>query len=94
MVPFLAEDLFSLLRGIMQRFIKGSLLEGISKKELVNLDPADSEKAMNYKKIDIGFAAEKELSALAKAKKISSLQIMDFRKAVHALLEALATKLL
>ena len=41
----------------------------MSRKELVNLDPTDSKKAVNYKKIDIGFAAEKEQSALAKAKK-------------------------
>ena len=32
MVPFLAEDLFSLLRGIMQKFIKGSMLDCMSKK--------------------------------------------------------------
>ena len=46
----------------------------------MNLDPTDSKKAVNYKKIDIGFGFAAE--------------IMGFLKAVHAFLEVLATKLL
>ena len=94
MLPFLAEDLFNLIRSLLLRFMKSQVLEGLTKQQLVRVDPTNEQDHLSYEKIDVGFAAEKELRALVSAKKASSLDVMNFRLKVKAFLLAVVTKLL
>ena len=43
LTPFLAEDMHSLMRGLMVRFVKGAALEGLTKQQLANFDISNDE---------------------------------------------------
>ena len=43
MLPFLAEDLFNLIRSLLLRFMKSQVLEGLTKQQLVRVDPTNEQ---------------------------------------------------
>jgi hypothetical protein len=71
LVPFLGDDLSSLLKSLMKRFMKRELLVDISVGRLVQLDPQEKNNFIVYSQLDIGFGAEQELKKLLSSKKIS-----------------------
>ena len=91
MVPFLASDLSHLIRSLMRRFIKSSVLdEATTTEKLIRVDVAKTENHATHKKIDVGFGAEKEL----KEAKISDRDRLQFRMECKEFLVAALKKLL
>ena len=65
MLPFLATDLYSMLRGLMRRFIKTAVIsEAKTPLKLTKLDPADSSIHASHSKNDLGFTADKKIKGL------------------------------
>ena len=76
MAPFLYEDIGDLLRGLLKRFVKKSVMaEADSVPKLVKIKVSDSETRSTYKDVDIGVGATKALSGL----KISETENLTFR---------------
>jgi hypothetical protein len=94
MLPFLGEDMFRLMKSLMQRFMKSEVLHDISKSKIMPLYHNDKNKYIVYDKIDIGFAAEQELKSLYSAKKISAVQVMEFRIQCRSFLMKVVAKLM
>ena len=80
MVPFIAGDLEKVLRTLMRRFIKSSVLSSADTVvKLIQIDVGVEENYCERHKIDPGFVADQLLSDLSKEKKISELQALQFR---------------
>ena len=95
MVPFLATDLYNMLKDILSRFCKSDVIENATTAlKLANLDINDEKlHESDYKKIDVGFSAEKLLRKLTAAD-VSSLRKMEFRMQCKACLKSIAAKML
>lgn len=95
MVPFLAADLYNLLKNILSRFCKSDVIQNATTAlKLANFDIEDEElHETDYKKIDVGFSAEKLLRKLTAAD-VSSLQKMEFRVQCKTCLKSIAAKIL
>ena len=95
MVPFLAADLYNLLQNILSRFCKGDEIQNTTRTlKLANLNIEDEElHETDYKKIDVGFSAEKLLRKLRTAD-VSLIQKMEFRMQCKACLKSFAAKIL
>ena len=95
MVPFLAKDLESLIRGLMRRCIKSSVLEepGTILK-ILKIDIPNETNSLTYKAVDIGFQAEKELKTLFACKAINERKVLDLRTECKAALLKCVMKLL
>jgi hypothetical protein len=76
MAPFLYDDIGHLLRSVMTRFVKKSLMkEADTVAKLVKIDVSVKDNRCNYKEVDIGVAATKALLQ----KGISDIERMGFR---------------
>ena len=86
-LPLMSEDLSLLFRSITVKFLKQDAVDTTVYK-LVKLDVTQSKIQLHVKDIDIGFAATKKiLASKEKAKKVSALQILEFRQACLQMLE-------
>ena len=95
MVPFLAKDLESLIRGLMRRCIKSSVLEEAGTiLKILKIDISNEGNSLTYKAVDIGFQAEKELKTLFASKAINERKVLDFRTECKAALLKCVMKLL
>jgi len=93
MVPFLGDELHSILRSLMARFIKDDLLkEADTALKLLKINCEDVKNQKECKKVDIGFAASATL--LAAPKTVSDLQKMAFRTGCCKFLAGMTAKLL
>ena len=73
MVPFIVTDLYKIIRNLMERCIKGSVIEAASSvSELMKIDLQENK--LDNNKLGIGFKAERELSKLKSCKSIGELQ--------------------
>ncbi len=90
MLPYLVEELEVLLRKVVSRFrrIKGDETGQV----LTTLDLSDE--WLPWRKIEVGFVAEKSIKELLSKKKLSELQHMHFRENCRNFLKALAKKML
>ena len=61
MAPFLAEEIYKMMKDLMEKFVKKELLTG-SVSSLMEVDVSDSKNQVDNKKINIGFAAKTSLS--------------------------------
>ena len=77
MVPFLSSALFKLMRTLMKRFLKKTVLDCQDEK-LVAIDVKNESHHVNYRKIDIGFSSEKIMKELLVKKKVSDRMFMEF----------------
>lgn len=93
MIPFLGGDMFRMIKGLMQRFIKADVLRDVAVYQLVTIDSSDKQNQCGYSKIDIGFAAEHEVKRLLNIKAISDKQVMEFRFECRAFLVSMVKKL-
>lgn len=76
MAPFLYDDIAQLLRSVMTRFVKKSLMQAADTvAKLVKIDVSAKDNRCNYKEVDIGVAATKALLQ----KGISDSDRMAFR---------------
>lgn len=96
MLPFLAEDLFRLIRSLMKRFLKEDVdISTVNKLVKVNLEDKDLHKS--YTDVDLGFAAEKELKKIKSSSsgpKVSDREILELRMQCKGFLIKLVSKLL
>ena len=94
MLPFLSEDLTTLLTGILRQFVKKEHLSSkMSAADVMNFDAEDSSLHKPMRKIEVGFSAEKIVQDLLKKKKITELQMIDFLMQCKAMYVAIVVKL-
>lgn len=90
MAPFLYDDIAHLLRVVLKRFVKKSVMEQADTvSKLVKIDISKGENKCNYKEVDIGVGATK---ALAEAK-ASDSERLSFRMDCLKFLSAVAGKI-
>lgn len=92
LLPFVADELHSILKALMVRFVKKDVLDKADTVlKLCKIQCNDAKNHMEYKRIDIGFAANAILRAAPQS--ISDLQKMAFRKGCCTFLAAMTAKL-
>jgi len=95
MLPFLGEELHALVRGLMSRFIKKTVLDNATTAaKLCKIEVDDDKNCVEPKKVDVGFAVKALLRAAEKDKKASALQMYSFQVECRLLLRKLTVKLL
>lgn len=95
MIPFLASDLFDVLKSLMAAVIKEDVMTKASTPaKLCDIDVMDAQQQRHYKKVDIGFSASKIVKKLLQDKKISELREMEFRESAKKFIITVVTKLL
>ncbi|KAJ8386093.1 hypothetical protein AAFF_G00176870 [Aldrovandia affinis] len=95
MIPYLADDLFTILKRLLQRFVTDDTLKRV--KTPVKLSSEDFKDRANHKDasvINIGFVADKLLSELRVRKKVSERDVLMVRKETKEFLVTAVTKLL
>ena len=93
MLPFVAIDLFNLVKGLMSRFLKPTVLQTLtSVSKLLKIDLQDSDLHCNSHTIDVGFAADKLLKELRRARKVSERDILSVRLDTKQLLHSFVGK--
>ena len=85
LLPFITSELETLLRTLMGKFMKRAVLEGANS--------ADSTTHVAPSEVDIGFAAKTTLEKVYKEKKISQLQVLEFRKECESMLATTVAKI-
>ena len=87
LVPFITSELETLLGTLMGKFMKRAVLEGAnSAYKIAKLNVLDSATHVAPSEVDIGFAAKTTLEKVYKEKKISQLQVLEFRKECESML--------
>jgi hypothetical protein len=93
LVPFLCDEVHAILKSLMTRFIKTSILkEADTVLKLCKIDCEDTKNHKEYKHVDVGFAANAALQSAPKT--VSDLQKMSFHVGCCKFLAAMTTKLL
>lgn len=88
--PFLLEDISHLLRVLMKRFVKKSVLEPADTvAKLMKVDVTNKDNRCNYKEVDIGVGATKALSLA----KLCDAERMSFRMDCLQFLSATVAKI-
>lgn len=83
MLAFLANDLGHVVRSLMNRFIKSSIIEKApTVQKLCKVDVLNQEIQKSYNQIDVGFAAELELKEL-----IGERRVLDFKMECRGMLQ-------
>ena len=81
MVPFLYDDIHSLIREIMSWFIKPCILQKTKLgSDLCKIDLNDQENLLKHTKINVGCGATKSINNMSKIDDISSSDINNFKK--------------
>jgi Zn ribbon nucleic-acid-binding protein len=81
LLPFLAEELYSLLKLVLERFIKPEVLnKANTKAKLANIDMMAAENVVHRKCVELGFATLQHLRKAEREKTVSDLQVLTFRK--------------
>lgn len=92
MLPFITQDMSSLLRRLMERFVKPCVLaEATSTAALVKVDMTNSKNFVDVSKVKVGFSAERQL---VKSNLALDRQKGEFRLQCRAYLAAVVKKLL
>ena len=91
LLPFITSELETLLQTLMGKFMKRAVLEGAnSAYKIAKLNVLDSATHVAPSEVDIGFAAKTTLEKVYKEKKISQLQVLEFRKECESMLATVA----
>ena len=94
LLPFLTSELETLLQTLMGKFMKRVVLEGAnSAYKIAKLNVLDSATHVAPSEVDIGFAAKTTLEKVYKEKKISQLQVLEFRKECGSMLATTVAKI-
>ena len=94
LVPFVISEPQTLLEMLMKKFVKRKELEKLdSASKILQFDVSLSEHHVASKDIDVGFAAKALIDKLIKDKKVSDLQVLEFRKECQAMLVGTVTKI-
>ena len=91
---FVISELHTLLETLMGKFVKRTELEKLdSPSKMVKFDVSPSQHHVAAKDIDVGFAAKTMIEKLIKDKKVSELQVLEFRKGCEAVLVGTVSKI-
>ena len=95
LLPFITSELETLLQTLMGKFImKRAVLEGAnSAYKIAKLNVLDSATHVAPSEVDIGFTARTTLEKVYKEKKISQLQVLEFRKECESMLATTVAKI-
>ena len=94
MIPFLAKDLYKLMKSIMQRFIKKTTIsDATTIKKLMAINVKDKTLHLQPSEINVGYTTEKRLEELIQQKKISEKTQLEFRLDCTKCLQTLMGKL-
>ncbi|KAK7889018.1 hypothetical protein WMY93_024578 [Mugilogobius chulae] len=94
MLPFLSEDMFNLMKGLMGRFCKEkSLKEANTVLKLLHFPLGDSRFHKEAHKINLGFSAEEALHKLKGTSQISERQALEIRMECKVFLITILKKL-
>ena len=95
LLPFITSELETLLWTLMGKFIvKRAVLEGTnSAYKIAKLNVLDSATHVAPSEVDIGFTAKTTLEEVYKEKKISQLQVSEFRKECESMLATTVAKI-
>jgi len=95
MLPFMAEELDTILWTLLEKFIKKSVLEeATTAAKRSKIDVLKKENILSPKKVDVGFACKILLQEAQAKKKASPLQVLEFQNERIVLLQKLTNKLL
>ena len=99
MIPFLCDDLFKLIKRLLERFVKDNeMIKLTTPVKLFKDNFRDKFSQSNYHKdasaINVGFVAEQELKRLKLNKKISDLTLLSIKRDTKGFLIAIVKKLL
>ena len=99
MIPFLCDDLFKLIKRLLERFVTDNeIIKLTTPVKLFKDNFRDKFSQSNYHKdasaINVGFVAEQELKRLKLHKKISDLTLLSIKKDTKGILIAIVKKLL
>ena len=95
MLPFMAEELYTILWTLLEKFINKSVLdEATTAAKLSKIDVLKKENILSPKKVDVGFACKILLQEAQTKKKASPLQVLEFQNECVVLLQKLTNKLL
>ena len=91
----MSTDLYELLKGLMNRVVKADVMTtAVNALKICEVKIADAANQLHYKKMDIGFSADKMLQKLVKDKICSERQDMEFRQSAKAFVVAIVSRLL
>ena len=94
LLPFITSELETLLWTLMGKFMKRAVLEGAnSAYKIAKLNVLDSATHIAPSEVDIGFAAKTTLEKVYREKKISQLQVLEFRKECESMLATTVAKI-
>ena len=94
LLPFITSELETLLQTLMGKFMKRAVLEGAnSAYKIAKPNVFDSATHVTPSEVDIGFAAKTTLEKVYKEKKISQLQVLEFRKECESMLATTVAKI-
>ncbi|XP_060760468.1 uncharacterized protein LOC132870693 isoform X1 [Neoarius graeffei] len=94
-LPFLADDLFTTVKHLLQRFVTDDTLESVnSPMKLVSEDVKDVANHKDTSRINRGFVADKQLKDMKIRKKVSERDVFLVRKETKDFLVTAMTKLL
>lgn len=95
MVPFLAEELHSLISALLARFIKPDVIANAkSAAKLVGIEVNDKKQHLKAQDVDLGFATKQELKKVHKRKDVSDLMVLEFRMQCIEFLVTMTAKML
>ena len=95
MLPFMAEEFYTILWTLLEKFIKKSVLqEATTAAKLSKIDVLKKENILSPKKVDVGFACKILLQEAQAKTKASPLQVLEFQNECIVLLQKLTYKLL
>ena len=95
LLPFLSPDLECLLRVVMGKFVKESVMaNAASYLKLADVDIADPKNLKSGKSLDIGLATRRELTRLSKDGKVSPWEELEFETQCKLFLTRATEKIL
>lgn len=79
MVPFLSQELESVIRSLLSRFVKPTVISSVtSASGLAKVDVSNKDNLVAPDKVDIGFASKKVVDDAKKSSSVSQLQRYEF----------------
>ena len=94
LLPFITSELETLLQTLMGQFMKRAVIEGAnSAYKIAKLNVLDSATHVAPSEVDTGFAAKTTLEKVYKEKRMSQLQVLEFRKECESMLATTVAKI-
>ena len=94
LLPFVISELHSLLQTLMGKFVKREELEAAdSLYKIAKLNVSHAASHVAPSEIDIGFAAKATVDKALREKRVSQLQVLEFRKECEVMLQTTVSKM-